>query len=388
MDARLFRVAIVAAALVSMGASHRTPNFIVNAPTAEIAAHVGQAAEKYRRDLAIEWLGQEMPNWSQPCPVTLEIGNHLGAGGATSFIFDHGEVFGWQMNIQGPLERILDSVLPHEVTHTVFATHFRQPLPRWADEGACTTVEHASEKQKHQKMLIAFLRTGRGIPFSQMFAMKEYPRDILPLYAQGHSLASFLLSQGGKQKYLKFVADGLAGEQWIEVTRQHYGFKDLADLQNKWLDWVRSGSPPLKPATSLASNTTVDGKRPRTEAVSSIYRAQSADDAPAKAPASWRPAASKSSRDNVAMATTPAGNGLATGVPMPSDNALAVMDQTIASRSLPKSDASERRVLVEWDQRAATAKADPPRPADKESFSEAARSIYDARPSSAGTLLR
>ena len=37
--------------------------------------------------------------------------------------------------------RILDSVLPHEITHTIFATHFGQPLPRWADEGACTTVD-------------------------------------------------------------------------------------------------------------------------------------------------------------------------------------------------------------------------------------------------------
>ena len=58
------------------------------------------------------------------------------------------EVFGWDMKIQGSEERVLDSVLPHEVTHTIFASHFRQPLPRWADEGACTTVEHVSETQQ------------------------------------------------------------------------------------------------------------------------------------------------------------------------------------------------------------------------------------------------
>ena len=61
------------------------------------------------------------------------------------------------MSIQGSRQRILDSVLPHEVTHTIFASHFRQPLPRWADEGACTTVEHASERAKQEKMLIEFL---------------------------------------------------------------------------------------------------------------------------------------------------------------------------------------------------------------------------------------
>ena len=108
----------------------------------------------------IEWLGKPLPPWGQPCPITVQVGRKLGAGGATSFVFDRGEVFGWQMTIQGSLERILDSVLPHEVTHTIFASHFRQPLPRWADEGACTTVEHVSERTKQQQMLIQFLQDG------------------------------------------------------------------------------------------------------------------------------------------------------------------------------------------------------------------------------------
>ena len=137
--------------MASLGASYRTDNFVVEAPTADMAEQIGRAAEKYRRELAIDWLGKEMPNWAQPCPITAQVADHLGAGGATSFVFEHGEVFGWRMTIQGSLVRILDSVLPHEVTHTVFATHFRQPLPRWADEGACTTVEHSQRTSKSSK---------------------------------------------------------------------------------------------------------------------------------------------------------------------------------------------------------------------------------------------
>lgn len=245
MDARLVRVAFLVGTIASLGASHRTTNFIVNAPTPDIARRVGTAAEGFRQQLAIEWLGKPMPSWSQPCPITVEIGDHLGAGGATSFVFDHGEVFGWQMNIQGPLDRVLDSVLPHEVTHTIIASHFRCPLPRWADEGACTTVEHVEERNKQQKMLVTFLRSGRGIPFSQMFAMKDYPRDILPLYAQGHSLATYLLAQGGRAKFLQFVRDGLQNEKWTEAVHRHYGYASLGQLQDTWLDWVKQGSPPI-----------------------------------------------------------------------------------------------------------------------------------------------
>jgi hypothetical protein len=249
MDARIYRAALVAAltlcAASTQAGSYRTKNFVVSAPTPAMATQIGQAAEQYRRELAIDWLGKELPTWAQPCPISAQVAPNLGAGGATSFLFEHGEVYGWQMTIQGSLERILDSVLPHEVTHTIFATHFRRPLPRWADEGACTTVEHASERAKQQMMLVDFLRTGRGIPFSSMFAMRDYPSDVMPLYSQGYSLARFLIAHGGKHKFLQFVGDGLRSEQWQRTVEQHYGFTDLGQLQNAWLEWVRQGSPPL-----------------------------------------------------------------------------------------------------------------------------------------------
>ncbi|MCA9102071.1 MAG: hypothetical protein KDA63_13000 [Planctomycetales bacterium] len=245
MEARIACLVLAVLSTTSMAASYRTPNFVVSAPTAEFAKQVGDAAESCRHDLAEEWLGETLPQWAQPCPIEVTVGPHLGAGGATSFVFDRGEVFQWRMNIQGSHERILDSVLPHEVTHTVFATHFRQPLPRWADEGACTTVEHSSERSKQDRMLIEFLQTRRGIPFSRMFAMKEYPSDVMPLYSQGYSLAKFLIGHGGKRAFIKYIEDGLSTQQWIEATQRHYDFENLAQLQDNWLAWVASGSPAL-----------------------------------------------------------------------------------------------------------------------------------------------
>jgi hypothetical protein len=278
MDARLLRCAVLVAAFGSLGASYRTKNFIVSAPTPEMARQIGDAAETFRCDLAKLWLGREMPNWAQPCPITAQVGDSLGAGGATSFVFDRGEVFGWRMTIQGSLARILDSVLPHEVTHTVFATHFRQPLPRWADEGACTTVEHASERAKQQHMLIDFLRTKRGIAFNQMFSMKEYPHDVLPLYSQGYSVARYLIGHGGRGKFLNFIADGLTDENWTRATQKHYGVESLAALQNRWLDWVRKGSPALDAAQGEPAMVAVNAPRPsdRSGAVEAVAATRAA----------------------------------------------------------------------------------------------------------------
>jgi len=241
----------VAAAGRAEAAGYRTANFLVDAPTEALARKIGDAAEQYRHTLALEWLGAPLPRWSRPCPITAQVAPHLGAGGATSFVFDRGEVFNWTMTIQGSEERILDSVLPHEVTHTIFASHFRRPLPRWADEGACTTVEHPVERARQHRMLIEFLTTGRGIAFPDMFAMKEYPADVLPLYSQGYSLARFLIERGGRHKYVQFVADGLATENWSAALTKHYGVPGVAQMQHVWLDWVKQGCP--APPAALAA---------------------------------------------------------------------------------------------------------------------------------------
>ncbi len=259
MDARISRLFALAILLIaSMGAKYRTANFIIDTPDPRMAQQFGEAAEQYRRELAASWLGEEMPNWAQPCPVTVMVGANLGAGGATTFVFDRGEVFGWRMSIQGSQERVLDSVLPHEITHMVYASHFRQPLPRWADEGGATSVEHISERSKQRKMLYQFLGSGRGIAFNQMFTMTEYPADVLPLYAQGYALSEYLIQTGGRRKYIAFLDDGLKSDDWTAAISRNYGITDLGQLQTTWLAWVKQGMPALAPSANvqLASATT------------------------------------------------------------------------------------------------------------------------------------
>lgn len=254
MDARLIHTALLAALLmVSMGARYQGANFIVETADPQMAARISQVAEQFRHDLAIEWIGQTMPNWAQPCMMTVEVAPHLGAGGATTFVFDHGEVFGWRMTIQGSAERVLDSVLPHEITHMVYASYFRRPLPRWADEGGATSVEHISEKQKHRQMLGQFLRTGRGIAFGQMFAMTEYPHDVMPLYAEGYSLAEFLIYHGGRRKFVDFLADGMRDDQWSAAVQRNYNITDLSQLQNTWVAWVAQGFPAPPPEAAVVA---------------------------------------------------------------------------------------------------------------------------------------
>jgi len=251
-DVRFWQAAILTTVVSSLGARYQTANFVVEAPTSSVARQVGVAAETCRRDLAVAWLGRSMPRWYAPCHIKVNVGN-VGAGGATTFSFERGEtgrmeVFGWRMTGQGTLERILDSVLPHEISHTIFACHFRRPLPRWADEGAATLAENASEKQRQTHRAQQVVRTQRQYPLRTLLSVTEYPPDmdnVLTLYAQGYTLAAYLIRQGGRQRYLSFLAEAHRSG-WDQAIHKHYGLRGIDDLEKRWQGWVLAGGPEVR----------------------------------------------------------------------------------------------------------------------------------------------
>jgi len=98
----------------------------------------------------------------------------------------------------------------------------------------------------------------------------EYPPDYMSLYAQGYSLADYLIQTGGRRKYVEFLDDGLKTDDWSGAARRCYALDDLGILQNTWLGWVRQGAPRFErqPSQLLAAAA---GRRPRPEP-NLIYR--------------------------------------------------------------------------------------------------------------------
>ena len=134
------------------------------------------------------------------------------------------------MQIEGARERLKNSVLPHEVTHTVFAHHFRQPVPRWADEGGSVYSEDDIERNRHDRLVVQVLNSGRGIQLKALFRMKEYPRDVMTLYAQGYSVSRYLVEKADRPTFLNFVAAGMQ-KGWDAAANEFYGFKNVDDLE-------------------------------------------------------------------------------------------------------------------------------------------------------------
>ncbi len=248
-------------------ASFETTNFVVDAPTPELAKKFGEMAEFYRREKALEWLGREMPNWPRKCPLRVDV-NMGGAGGATTFGFgsdgNRSVVTSQQMEIRGGVKQLLNSVLPHEVTHTVLAHHFGQPVPRWADEGGSVLSENDEERFQHDVRCRELLNEGRGIKLNVLFRMANYPRDMMVLYAEGYSITAYLVEKGGggregRGRLLQFLSLGMQGstrdahgspETWDEACRRVYGFDSTNAMEKAWLDHLRNPTPRVAARTN------------------------------------------------------------------------------------------------------------------------------------------
>jgi hypothetical protein len=267
MISRRHLLALLVAIIPAMGASYRTTNFIVYAPTAQVAQQIGQAAEQYRKEKALHWLGREMPTWGQPCPLYVKV-TMGGPGGATSFQFDRGQILSQKMEIEGPLDRLLASVLPHEITHTVFAYYFRQPVPRWADEGGSVLSEDDQERLRHDRLVRKNLNEGRAFQLRGLFDLRDYPRSfdqVGCMYAQGFSMTNYLVNASDRQTFLKFIDHGMH-QGWDSAVRTYYRYNSVEELEQAWLGELRRtrGQPGgavlvknTKPASVTAAGQTM-----------------------------------------------------------------------------------------------------------------------------------
>jgi hypothetical protein len=185
------------------------------------------------------------------------------------------------MHIEGSPDRLIASVLPHEITHTVLAYYFRMPVPRWADEGGSVLSEDERERAMHEQTVRQILQTpGRAISLRRLFSLMQYPPDVMVLYAEGYSVVNFLVSQGGRPVFLTFLAQGMQGD-WDAAVRTHYRYRNVQELEAAWVQHVRNGRQQLasnRGATTTAAARlvvqTVPPAQPVLEAPQPVYRGQ------------------------------------------------------------------------------------------------------------------
>jgi hypothetical protein len=138
-------------------------------------------------------------------------------------------------------------VIPHEVTHTVLADHFRGPLPRWADEGMSVLSESDEEQARYMRLTWETLNAGAGLQLKVLFAARDYPRNVMGFFAQSYSVTKFLVDRKDRPTFVKFVADGMKAG-WEPAAKTHYGFASLNELEGAWIAALKAAAKLAPPA--------------------------------------------------------------------------------------------------------------------------------------------
>ncbi len=65
-------------------------------------------------------------------------------------------------------------------------------------------------------------------------------------------MTCFLVAQGGPQRFVKFLEDGMRTEDWVAATERHYGYPRIGKLQTAWNRWVGDGGGNVDRHTAVA----------------------------------------------------------------------------------------------------------------------------------------
>lgn len=186
-----------------------------------------------------------------------------GAGGATTFSFKGNgpdkpsDVFGWDMKIQGPIDRLLGSVVPHEMCHVLNALDCRRPLVRAFDEGLAILYEEDSERRRQLKLAQETMGTRNFIPIHELLRIMDYPKDmrkVLVLYAEGAVLSDFIVTRAAgneawtREEARRFMIGLMdaASKRGFDAAFYEYrdklgGISSVAQFSSEFEKWMKSG---------------------------------------------------------------------------------------------------------------------------------------------------
>ena len=213
-------------------------NFVVLAENQPLADEILAQAEKLRKSLSKEWLGEELSEGVGRASIRAELTDEEDRGRTYARLTDRREHLIIWLNTSR--ERATGSTLAHEMTHVVLAIRYRGQLPAWADEGAASLQDDEARRDVRRRTMQWMAQTGQ---WANLLSVLEKPAiEVTDQrgYSVAVSLTEFLLSRGDKPRLLEFASAGKE-RGWNAALVQYYGLRDIAALQAAWQSWVAEG---------------------------------------------------------------------------------------------------------------------------------------------------
>jgi len=231
-----------------IGLAHNQ-NFIVTAPSQDLAQEVLKKADSLRKQIALDWLGEELPpNVGQ---TSIQVKLSESEDEAHTWLIDNPKRRLHLMWLTTSKEKALGATLAHEIVHVVLATQFPGGLPTWAHEGAACFQDDQERVKRRTRTIEWMAKTKNWPDLKKLLDASSIPAEDHAAFCVASSLTEYLLEHGDKAKFLEFAfaskTDGCG-----KALERVYSIRSVADLQTRWQDWVsersarKSNSPPAK----------------------------------------------------------------------------------------------------------------------------------------------
>jgi hypothetical protein len=218
-----------------------TPNFrIFHKHDKKLVEQVARVVERSRVSAYAKWVGGEEEIWKPKCYLYLdnaEAGTSKLLHDARGYAKRGGLGFSTRryVRVRAKDTGLLDSVLPHEITHAVLFGEFgEQDAPPWAHEGMAGLAQSRADQEQFTNTLLRARRKRELFSVAKLMELEEYPEDDVALYyAQSVSLVEFLTADKGPREFIQFLRDAIR-KGTEAALRQHYNFENYADLERHW----------------------------------------------------------------------------------------------------------------------------------------------------------
>lgn len=209
-------------------------NFTVLAPVgSHLADRVLEQAEAHRQELALIWLGEELPAGQQFTHIHVRVkpgadsGRVLLCGPERQLPGHH------RMWLDTSEQLALTATLKHELAHVMLNARFPGGMPAWVNEGIASMYDDAPPRLRRKQILAEYVARSKFPQIAELLDRRQLPAGDESGYAVAVSLTELLLARGSRETLLQFTGDGMRNG-WQAALQKHYAIQNVASLQREW----------------------------------------------------------------------------------------------------------------------------------------------------------
>lgn len=236
----LLAIALSLSTVICLGerpSSRLGENFVIGAPSKELAKTGMERADAYRKQIALDWLGREL----KPGESFADIHIYLATAGQE----DSGRL--WLENretgrphmmwLTGAREDVLGAGMAHEVAHVVLASRFPNGMPVWANEGIASFYDDEERLNIRGQIMHRIVESSAWPSIDEILTAAKIKPSDQTAYALSSSLTEYLVSLRGREAFVEFVSAAMSSG-WDAAISNIYGMEDRRELQTMWQAWA------------------------------------------------------------------------------------------------------------------------------------------------------